>query len=289
MDVNATLLTPRFFMATLRVLWVGLVVAMAFATQAHHPVARVAWWAVAALVLVALVARGVAALTVVRMACPAVIPAAVVAWAAHGGPLACAAAAGAAVLATALAFSGEVGEAMVQGGAYGDEQRFPLRAPAQLLLPMAVSWLVWCAAVLGAVVALSAGSVLWGAALAVPAAALSWLLGLRFHRLSRRWLVLVPAGVVVHDAHVLGETLMVQRTNVALCRLALADTQAADLTGPAAGHAVEVTVRDMVLAVLPSTAQQPTGKALHVGAFLVAPSRPGRVLRAMADGKLPVV
>ncbi|MEY4338202.1 MAG: hypothetical protein RLZ14_52, partial [Actinomycetota bacterium] len=28
MDVNATLLTPRFFMATLRVVWVGLVVAM---------------------------------------------------------------------------------------------------------------------------------------------------------------------------------------------------------------------------------------------------------------------
>jgi hypothetical protein len=128
----------------------------------------------------------------------------------------------------------------------------------------------------------------WGVVLALAAAALSWLLGMRFHRLSRRWLVLVPAGLVVHDHMVLGETLMVQRPNVALARLALADTQAADLTGPAAGHAVEVTVREMVLAVLPSTRENPKGKALHVASFLVAPSRPGRALQAMAAAKLPV-
>jgi hypothetical protein len=94
--------------------------------------------------------------------------------------------------------------------------------------------------------------------------------------------------VVVHDHMALGETLMVQRPNVALARLALADTQAADLTGPAAGHAVELSVREMVLAVLPTTRDNPKGKALHVASFLVAPSRPGRALRAMADAKLPV-
>lgn len=288
MDVNATLLTPRFFMAALRVLWVATAVAMAVSLQHHHTAARVAWWVVAGGVLVALVARGTAALTAVRMVCPGAAAAAVVAWAAHGDVLPSAAALSAALLATALAFSAESGEAMVQGGAYGNEQRFPLRAPAPLLLPMAVSWLVWCAAVLGAVLAWCASSVVWGIVLTLLAAALSWLLSQRFHRMSRRWLVLVPAGVVVHDAHVLGETLMVQRSNVSLARLALADTEAADLTGPAAGHAVEVTVRDMVLAVLPSTAEHPTGRALHVASFLVCPTRPGRALRAMADAKIPV-
>lgn len=288
MNVNAGLLTPRVFMATLRVLWVGVTVATAFALQPHDAVARGVWWAVAALVLIALVARGAAALTVVRMVCPATVVATVVAWAAHGEAIPCALATAAAVLATGLAFSGEVGEAMVQGGAYGAEQRFPLRAPAQLLLPMAVFWALWCAAVVGAVCAFSTRSIVWGVVFALAAAALSWLLGMRFHRLSRRWLVLVPAGLVVHDHMTLGETLMVQRPNVALARLALADTQAADLTGPAAGHAVEVTVREMVLAVLPSTRENPKGKALHVASFLVAPSRPGRALTAMAATKLPV-
>lgn len=288
MNVNTTLLTPRFFMAALRVLWVGTAVSMALSLQTHHIVARTAWWVVAAGVLVALVARGAAALTAVRMVCPGTVAAAVISWVAHGDVLPSAVALGAALLSTALAFSAESGEAMVQGGAYGHEQRFPLRAPVPLLLPMAVSWVVWCAAVLGAVLAWCTSSPVWGIVISLLAAALSWLLSQRFHRMSRRWLVLVPAGVVLHDAHVLGETLMVQRSNVSSVRLALADTEAADLTGPAAGHAVEVTVREMVLAVLPASAEHPTGRALHVASFLVCPTRPGRALRAMADSTLPV-
>ena len=62
----------------------------------------------------------------------------------------------------------------------------------------------------------------------------------RWHKLSRRWFVLVPTGVVVHDHLVLAETLMMRRNEVVGLRLAPADTEALDLTGPAAGHAVEV-------------------------------------------------
>jgi hypothetical protein len=100
-------------------------------------------------------------------------------------------------------------------------------------------------------------------------------------RLSNRWLVLVPAGVVVHDPLVLGETLMVQRNNLRSSSLALAGTEAADLTGPAAGVAIEVTVHEMVTAVFPASAEHPTGRAVHMSAFLVSPSRPGRALRAL--------
>jgi hypothetical protein len=94
--------------------------------------------------------------------------------------------------------------------------------------------------------------------------------------------------VVVHDSLVLGETLMVHRPNVASARLAVAGTEAADLSGPAAGHAVEVAVREPVLALLPASAAHPTGRAIHMRAFLVAPTRPGRALRAMASSRLPV-
>jgi hypothetical protein len=81
---------------------------------------------------------------------------------------------------------------------------------------------------------------------------------------------------------------MVQRTNVAAGRLALADTEAADLTGPAAGHAIDLATRDMVLVVFPSSREHPKGRAIHVQSFLVAPSRPGRALQAMAAAGLPV-
>jgi len=133
----------------------------------------------------------------------------------------------------------------------------------------------------GAVLLLRRHDWLAGVLVAAAAAGLSWLLAQRFHRLSRRWLVVVPAGVVLHDHLVLGETLMVQRQNVAAAGLALAGTEAADLTGPAAGNAVEITVRETVLAVFPSSAEHPTGRAIHMQSFLVSPTRPGRAIRAI--------
>ena len=81
---------------------------------------------------------------------------------------------------------------------------------------------------------------------------------------------------------------MMQRNNVAVVRLAPADTEAADLTGPASGHALEVVVHDMELVVLAPTIAEPKGRALHVQSLLVAPSRPGRALRALAAAKVPV-
>jgi len=183
--------------------------------------------------------------------------------------------------AAAVAFSAETGESMVQGAAYGQEQRFPLRVPAPELVPMLLAWLMWAGTVLGSVLLLRHHDWVVGVVVAAVAAGLSWLLAKRFHRLSRRWLVVVPAGVVVHDHLVLGETLMVQRQNVSAAGLALADTQAADLTGPAAGNAVEITVRETVLAVFPSSKEHPTGRAIHMQSFLVSPTRPGRAIQAI--------
>jgi hypothetical protein len=283
MDVTAAFRGPRGLMTAARVVWLATGVVGALALRPHALLATAAWWVAAAAVLTALVARGAAALTVVRLVVPLSVPALLLAWAAGGEAAWCAVGSVVGALSVLLVLSAEVGEAMVQGGAYGQEQRFPLRPPAALLPPMVLSWLVWAGALLSAVVLLAGRRWVAGVGLAAVAAGLSWLLPRRFHRLSRRWLVLVPAGVVLHDHLVLGETLMVQRSNLAEARLALADTQAADLTGPAAGHAIEVSVREMALAVLPSTREHPKGKALHVGAFLVAPSRPGRALAAITQ------
>ena len=103
----------------------------------------------------------------------------------------------------------------------------------------------------------------------------------RWHRLSRRWLVVVPVGLVVHDPLVLGETLMLRRNEIGSVALARASTEAADLTGPAGGHAVEISTTQPVTAIFASTPSEPGGRAIHLTACLVAPTRPGRAIAAV--------
>jgi hypothetical protein len=126
-----------------------------------------------------------------------------------------------------------------------------------------------------------------GVVLTVASVAFSVFLLPRFHRLSRRWVVLVPAGFVLHDHVVLAETVMFPARTLTRARLALADTEAADLTGPAGGHAVEVTLAESTTVVLTGARDAPGGRALHVLAFLVAPTRPGQLLRAVGERSIP--
>ncbi|MEQ1703511.1 MAG: hypothetical protein ABMA25_25675, partial [Ilumatobacteraceae bacterium] len=233
MPVNAAAaLTPRSLLWAVRVETLVLAPSMALAlgnattdrADVAGVIATTAWGAAIAVLVLALVVPSPLALTALRLLLPATVPAAVVALAAGAGAMGAVALA-AALLATLTVFSAEAAEAFVQSSAYGDERRFPLRPPAALLVPMVVSWLVWCAATLAAVVLLAAQRWVPGAALALVAAAVTWLLARRFHRFSRRWLVIVPAGLVIHDQVVLGETLLLQRHNIALARLAPATTE----------------------------------------------------------------
>jgi len=290
------LTSPRSSLWTLRLLVVvvaaSMTVAIADAADARSsaaaPAATTAWSLMTVAMVIALVVPAPLSLTVMRILAPATVPAAVTVLALGNGALWGAVALVAAVLTAMVSLSAEAAEALVQGSAYGREHRLPLRTPAALLIPMLLVWSVWCTVLLSAVLELGAEHWVVGGVLAALAGALGWLLAQRLHRFSRRWLVVVPAGLVVHDSVTLGETLMVRRGNVALARLAPANTQAADLTGPAAGHALEIVLRDMELVVLAGSAKEPKGKALHVQSILVAPSRPGRALIALSEGKIPV-
>ena len=293
---TSVLTSPRTSLWTMRVLVVvlaaSMAVAIANAAQARSataaPVANIAWGLATMAMVVALVVPSPLALTVMRVLAPATVPAAVTALTLGGGALWGTIAVVTSVLTSMVALSAEAAEALVQGSAYGRENRLPLRTPAVLLMPMLLVWSVWCTVLLSAILEIGAGRWLIGVVLTLLAGALGWLLARRLHRFSRRWLVVVPAGIVVHDAVTLGETFMVQRGNVAVAHLARADTQAADLTGPAAGHAVEIVLREMELVVLAASVNEPKGKALHVQSILVAPSRPGRALIALAEAKIPV-
>jgi hypothetical protein len=248
----------------------------------------VACWVAWAIVAAAIAIPAVWTLTIARVVAPVAIVATVASGFA-GAPAASVLLLGVpAVLTVATLFSAEVGQVFAQASAYGDEERFVLRVPAAAGVAALVSWIVWAAAVVAAVVSVAAGNWLLAVPCGLLAIGLSWLLFPRWHRLSRRWLVLVPAGLVVHDPVVLADTMMLRRQQIGAVGLARTGTGAADLTGPASGHAVEVATTESVTVVYAPTPSERAGKAIHLSAFLVAPSRPGRALAAAARRSLPL-
>jgi hypothetical protein len=193
-----------------------------------------------------------------------------------------------AAVTTLTVATGELGRAYVQASAYGDEERHPLRPPLGMLIVSAAAWVIWAAALAIGPLALAARSWAVGAVLTLVAVLGTPLLLPRWHQLARRWLVLVPAGVVVHDPVVLAETLMLRRSQVAALRLAPAGTEALDLTGPATGHALELSTKESVTALLVPAPGADTARAVHLTACLVSPTRPGAALRSAAARRLPV-
>jgi hypothetical protein len=280
----------------MRAAWVGVLVLGAPAVEAASDgrpaaiddVARFGGGAVWLIGVAALAVPAVTTLTFARVVVPLSVPVALVAWAAGAGTAEAVAFVVAAVIATGIVLSAELGRSFVQASAYGDEDRYPLRPPLAYLIAATVTWLLWAAATIAGPLLLADRRWIGGSACSLAAIALTWWGRPRWHKLTRRWFVLVPVGVVVHDDLVLAETLMVRRHELAGLRLAPADTQAADLTGPATGHAVEVLTRQAVTAILAATPAQPRGTAIHLTGGLVSPTRPGRLLEAAKARRLPV-
>lgn len=231
--------------------------------------------------VLAMAVPAVVTLTIARSLVPLSLPALVAVWIGGGGPAATTVGLAAAALATAIAFSPELGRAFVQASAYGEEDRHLLRPPAAYLAAAVLAWVLAAAGVTTGGVLLAEERWVAGLGVFVAAAAIGGWASRRWHRLSRRWLVVVPVGVVIHDHLVLSETLMLRRGEIAAVGLAPADTVAADLTGPAGGHAIEITTTESVTAIYAGTPEQPGGTAIHLTACLVAPTRPGRALAAV--------
>jgi hypothetical protein len=242
-------------------------------------------WAVAAL---GLAIAAVRSLTVVRIVVPLALGATIAAGLGGATAIDLVLLGAPAIVAAAAVMTAEFGRQYVQASAYGDEERFPLRLPVGAGLAAVVAWLVWAPAAIAGPLLVAAESWVAGALLCVLAVAGVVLLGPRWHRLSMRWFVLVPAGVVVHDPVVLADTFPLRTAQVASIGLAHADTEAADLTGPASGYAVEIATTESVTAVFAFTPAEPNGKAIHLRSFLIAPSRPGRALRSAKARGLPV-
>ena len=266
------------------------------ASRPVQVVASTGAWAGWLAVLVATLVPRALSLTVVRIAAPVPLIAAIAA--AVAGPMevddAVALAAGVAVVAAVVLPT--TADAFVDGSSYGNERRFALATPPRLLLgPAPVAWLLAVAAPCGAALALAARAWVLGALLAAVAVPGVRLGVPAIHRLSRRWLVFVPAGLVVHDHIALAEPVLLPRRLLGGVGPAAVDdgrddgTATADLTLGAGGVALAVRLVEAIeLPVVEGFGRARRSVVLRAERLVVAPLRPGAVMAEAGDRRLPV-
>jgi len=285
----------------LRAVWAALPFtagpALAAALDARSPAvqatASIGLWAVWGVALCATLFRHPITLTLVRLVTPlAVLSAAWTALATTGDrpPGANAAAIVVALattsLAAALSFLPETAMVFVNGPAYANERRYPLRAPGPLLVgPLYLAWALTVVPPIAGALLLAARQWIAGGVLAAIAPAGAFVLGRALHGLSRRWIVFVPAGLVLHDPITLADPVLFSRQTVSSVVLAPKGTTATDLSQRAPGLAIEVALSEPAMLVLTRPGQR-IGPTIHTDHLLFTPTRPGRVLADARDRKL---
>ncbi len=188
-----------------------------------------------------------------------------------------------AAVASVAAMSAEVGNEFINGASYGDEQRFPLRPPAVLLLgPIAAVWGLTALPLPAAALALAAQQWLLGAALGLGGAAAAWWGVKVLTRLTRRWCVLVPAGLTLVDDMAIVDATLMRSGDIVSIGPAPADTDALDLSAGATGLIVQVDL-GVEIDVTPVVARNAVAETVTAASILIAPSRPGALIRAAHD------
>jgi hypothetical protein len=184
-------------------------------------------------------------------------------------------------LAAVVALSAVVGDRFVNGSSYGDERRFPLRPPGVLTLgPIQIAWVVAFAGAITGPLLLGAhvwiaGAVLTAVGFIAAAASIRIL-----HQLAKRWVVFVPAGMVLVDEMALTDGMLTQRHRITSVGPAVEGTDATDLTVGALGLALQLTLTepDDIIPAPPRRDRKAIITPVEVRAVLFTPSRPGWVL-----------
>jgi hypothetical protein len=244
-----------------------------------------AWlaWAVG---LLAVAIPRTASLTAVRVLVPLLVPVSV--WAAlqADGGLGPVVAVTWAALAVVAVLWPPVAEAFADGSSYGDERRMLLRTPTPLLLgPLPLAWAACVAGPIAGPLLLAAEA--WAAGIVVLVLGLPLAVAAArvLHGLSRRWVVFVPAGFVLHDLQAMGEAVLFPRSTVAGLRIAPAgDEGVVDLTLGTLGGALQL---DLVEPLQISPRRGRIARDLvDVQHLRFAPARPGEVLAEAARRRI---
>ena len=275
-----------------RALWAGLPFttgpALAAALDAGSGpvrfVASTGLWLGWAAGMVAAFAPHPIALTTLRVVAPAAVVAVVLAsLAGHASALALAWA----TVTCAWAFTPAVGAACVNGPAYPNERRFLLRPSAPLLKgPVPTAWVLSALGIGAGPLLLAARQWVLGGLLLLLGWPLALLLLKSLHNLSRRWVVFVPAGMVLHDPLVLFDPVLFRRQDVARLRPGRARNPAyLDLSQRAPGMGLEMDLHAPVTVTLLRPGRR-EGEPVAATRIRFTPTRPGAVIEEAARRRL---
>ncbi|WP_421118919.1 hypothetical protein ACE2AJ_16350 [Aquihabitans daechungensis] len=283
----------------LRALWVVLALAAAGpvadaldprSTPVAATVAAAAWttWGAA---LVALLVPRTLSLTIARILIPAgAVGAIVVVAIGDDSTLADAVTVVVAALVIVAVLAPWTTDAFVDGSSYGPERRIALRTPLALVLLAVMTWVVVVTGVAGAVLLLAAAQWVAGAVAVAIGAAVAWFGARSIHQLSKRWLVLVPTGLVIHDPLVMPEPQLFLRQTMDRLGPAEGDVgetvTTEDLTAGAAGLVMSITLTEPVELLVRDGSRGTTLRP--VDRVLFSPALPAQLLAEARQRRLPV-
>ena len=255
--------------------------------------AAIGLWTLWLVGLVAALVPSSVSLTTIRILMPAAVVAA--GWSAlavaDGANFAESAALGVTTLCAVLSLSASVGYTFINGSSYGDERRLPLRPSAPVLYgPLELVWAAMVATAFAGPMLLAAKQWILGSIVTLLAVGVAVGGTRALHQLSKRWLVFVPAGMVLVDRTALLDALLMQRHLIGSIGLAAEDSVATDLGAGAIGVQVEVRLTSTD-SIIPTPARRDRRKMIEpvdVDAVRFTPSRPGWVLDEARSRRITV-
>lgn len=257
--------------------------------RAPETVAAILLWAAWFAGLVALLTPKPWGFTTLRVVAPVALTISVISvWSAPGTTAALAIAFTAIAVATAL--SSHVAHACAASTAYGPEQRFPLRVPTSLLagtLPVSVAVVV--AGIASGPLLLANRDYIAGAIALVAAIPIVAVLIRSLAALDHRWIVLVPAGLVVVDPLTFLDPVLLPREHIA----SLARVPRGSRAGAHEGAEILVGGAGPLLLTCrePGTFLRRSGRGrttVEADRLRLTPLRPGLVMAAAGDHRIAV-
>jgi hypothetical protein len=255
-------------------------------------VAAVLLWAAWSVGLVGVLALRPLSLSVIRTVAPLFVV--VSALAAVNAPIGIAILGIVATIVNAgLAASPPIALACAAGSAYGTELRYPLKVPPALMMgPVPIAVLLVGAGVASGPLLLANEALIAGAIALPVGLVVAALLARSLHTLSRRWAILVPAGLVIVDPMTLADPVLFTREDTKLLEVAPRvpppEPEAVDLRLGAVLTSLAIESRDPIPIARALTSRQ-GARLVTTPRALFAPVRPHDLLSSAAERRLPVV
>lgn len=178
-----------------------------------------------------------------------------------------------------VALSAPLGDRFSDGASYGDERRFLLRAPGPVLLLLGpLAWLTSVAGLTVGPILLLNKNFLLGSLISLCGFPLAALASNAIYQLGKRWLVLVPAGILLHDHLSVGDPTLIPRNQLANFSPAKVETNALDLSQNSFGLSLEIQCLTPLSMMLRTGTRKTTNETSIVESFLINPVRPNVLL-----------